>query len=92
MDDDPLALVKVGSARQWKAISHRLTINFEDLDLDEKKEEEEQQQQHQLQQQQQQQQQQSYFEEEEEVIRVEERPSTPADFKPTTAQQLRLIW
>jgi hypothetical protein len=38
-DNDPLKLVKVSSARHWKAISHRLTVNFEGMDLDENKEE-----------------------------------------------------
>ena len=74
-----MALVKVGSARHWKAISHRLTINFEDLDLEENKEEEEEQQQ-----------QQSDIGED--IGDVEDRPVTPPDFKPTTAQQLRLVW
>ena len=30
--DDPLSLVKVASAKQWKAISRKLTINFDDLE------------------------------------------------------------
>ena len=29
---DPLSLVKVASAKQWKAISRKLTINFDDLE------------------------------------------------------------
>jgi len=37
VDDDPLSLVKVSSARHWKAISHRLTINFEGMELEENK-------------------------------------------------------
>jgi hypothetical protein len=81
VDNDPLALVKVGSARHWKAISHRLTINFEDLDLEENREEEHQHQQPQQQ-----------PDIEEEMTESEDRPTTPLDFKPTTAQQLRLVW
>ncbi len=31
-DGDPLALVKVASAKQWRVISRKLTINFDDLE------------------------------------------------------------
>ena len=31
-EDDPLAIVKVASAKQWKSISRKLTINFDDLE------------------------------------------------------------
>ena len=31
-EDDPLAMVKVASAKQWKSISRKLTINFDDLE------------------------------------------------------------
>ena len=31
-DNDPMSLVKVASAKQWKQISRKLTINFDDLE------------------------------------------------------------
>ena len=34
-EDDPLAIVKVASAKQWKSISRKLTINFDDLEEEE---------------------------------------------------------
>ena len=34
-EDDPLAIVKVASAKQWKTISRKLTINFDDLEEEE---------------------------------------------------------
>ena len=37
--DDPLSLVKVASAKQWKAISRKLTINFDDFEEEDKHEE-----------------------------------------------------
>ena len=76
--------MKVSSARHWKAISHRLTVNFEGMDLDENKEDQPFQ----------------SFETEyridnrkpDNAIDIEiERPTTPTDYKPTTATQLRLI-
>ena len=89
MDDDPLKMVKVSSARQWKAISHRLTVNFEGMELDENKEDETS----------------SMSPTNVEMSKFEksnvemsngdssivERPTTPTEFKPTMAQQLRLI-
>lgn len=33
--DDPLSILKVGSAKQWKAISRTLTINMGDIDIGE---------------------------------------------------------
>ena len=33
-ENDPLSMVKVASAKQWKTISRKLTINFDDLEED----------------------------------------------------------
>ncbi len=35
-ENDPLAMVKVASAKQWKNISRKLTINFDDLEQDQR--------------------------------------------------------
>jgi hypothetical protein len=80
VDDDPLSLVKVSSARHWKAISHRLTVNFEGMELEENREDEVV----------------TSLANDVDVDTTPsspnvERPSTPTEFKPTTAQQLRLI-
>lgn len=32
---DPLSMVKITSAKQWKAISRKLTINLDGIDLNE---------------------------------------------------------
>ncbi len=69
----------MATARHWKAISHRLTVNFEGMDLDETKEDE------------------PTANSDlgttaaADISAMIERPSTPTDFKPSTAQQLRLV-
>ena len=76
-DNDPLKMVKVSSARHWKAISHRLTVNFEGMELDENKEDQPMQGLEPV--------------TRSDVGADVERPTTPTHFKPSTATQLRLI-
>ena len=70
-------MVKVSSARHWKAISHRLTVNFEGMELDENKEDQPMQGLEPV--------------TRSDVGADVERPTTPTHFKPSTATQLRLI-
>ena len=57
--NDVLSMFKVGSAKQWKAMSKNLVVNINDVP--------------------------------EEALEEDVRPQTPSHFKPTKAQQLRLL-
>ena len=82
---DPLSIVKVSSAKQWKAISKNLTINFNDIELedaDSKTVENETIE--------------NTNTEENNLsssigLDTVGRPSTPVSFNPTKVQQLRMI-
>ena len=82
---DPLSIVKVSSAKQWKAISKNLTINFNDIELedaDSKNVENETIE--------------NATTEENDLsssigLDAVGRPSTPVSFNPTKVQQLRMI-
>ena len=82
---DPLSIVKVSSAKQWKAISKNLTINFNDIEL----EDDDSNTVHN----------ESFSKEDTEKTDLlssigldsEERPVTPQCFNPTKEQQLRMI-
>ena len=83
---DPLSLVKVASAKQWKAISKNLTINFDDITLKDGESENIAAGDN------------NYLAEikSDDTVLVkttlcEDRPSTPQSFIPTKVQQLRLI-
>jgi predicted protein tyrosine phosphatase len=82
---DPLSIVKVGSAKQWKAISKNLTINFNDIELQDgdvktnpKTANDNAE----------------VGQNDSSLIQtqgLEERPTTPQSFVDTTVQQLRMI-
>lgn len=88
-ENDPLSMVKVASAKQWKTISRKLTINFDDLEEPEKKVVktplDEALEEFKLR---------VSVEEEKKIVPVmDQRPQTPQSFKPTTVQALRrLCW
>ena len=83
--NDPLSLVKVSSAKQWKAISRTLTINFNDIELEEGESKTDIDKVSDT----------TKVELPDSILSVkstvEERPMTPETFIPTKVQQLRLI-